>query len=98
MIRIRRGDFNYSDDEIEAMVEDVKYFKEHGADGIVFGCLDDRKVHLEHSRKIVNAWGSEKPITFHRAFDETKMEDLKENLNALSSLGVRRILTSGFEP
>lgn len=98
MIRIRRGDFMYSEEEIEAMVEDVKFFKGEGADGIVFGCLDENhKIHVDHCRRLVTAWGADKPITFHRAFDETRPEDVEENVALLADLGIARILTSGFE-
>ena len=40
MIRPRGGDFAYSDIEFETMLEDVRIFKENGADGIVFGILN----------------------------------------------------------
>lgn len=98
MIRIRRGNFVYSDEEIDAMVDDVKYFKSAGADGIVFGCLtDEGEIHSDHCRRLINAWGSDRPITFHRAFDETRKEDYKKNIDALKGLGFLRVLTSGYE-
>lgn len=99
MVRIRRGDFDYSDDEIGAMIEDVKFFKSHGADGIVFGFLTSQnKIHVENCQQIVNVWGAEKPMTFHRAFDETNRENFEANIDLLEGLGVSRILSSGFEP
>lgn len=98
MIRIRRGDFNYNDQEIDAMVEDVKYFLQHGADGIVFGCLDDKnEIHVGNCRKISAAWPTDKPMTFHRAFDETNSKDLQKNIDILEGLNFSRILSSGFE-
>lgn len=98
MIRIRRGDFNYSNDEVEAMMADVKFFKQHGADGIVIGCLDEEsKIHVGNCRKIISAWGCEKPITFHRAFDETARNDYQNNIEIVIGLGCSRILSSGFE-
>lgn len=87
MIRIRRGDFVYSDQEIEAMTSDVIYFKENGADGIVFGCLNSkRQIDIEKCQKIIDAWGNSGPITFHRAFDETLKEDLERVKIIISSL------------
>ena len=98
MIRIRRGDFNYSNEEIDAMVEDVKHFSHHGADGIVFGCLNDEKeIHVDNCQKISQAWNTDKPLTFHRAFDETNLKDYKKNIEILESLRFTRILSSGFE-
>lgn len=80
------------------MVEDVKFFKREGADGIVLGCLNrDNEVNVEHCRKLLSAWDSKNPATFHRAFDETKKEDLKKNLDTLIDLGFTRVLSSGFE-
>jgi len=39
MIRPRIGSFLYSEGEIEVMKEDIRIFKEAGADGVVFGVL-----------------------------------------------------------
>jgi copper homeostasis protein len=80
------------------MVEDVNFFKREGADGIVLGCLDARNdIHVENCRRILTAWDPRKPSTFHRAFDETNYEDLRENIDILIDLGFTRILSSGFE-
>ncbi|CRK99787.1 CLUMA_CG013095, isoform A [Clunio marinus] len=98
MIRIRRGDFNYSDEEIDAMITDVEYFKKHAADGIVFGCLDEfQNIHKEKCLKVINAWGNQGNITFHRAFDETSASDMEENLKIIKDLGFSRILSSGYK-
>lgn len=97
MIRIRRGNFNFSDEEITAMVHDAEYFKSQNADGIVIGCLDDRgEIHKSNCEKLISAWGSRDTVTFHRAFDETDQKCCKENLKIISDLGIKRILTSGF--
>ena len=39
MIRPRTGDFLYTDAEHRVMREDIKAFKEAGADGVVLGIL-----------------------------------------------------------
>ena len=39
MVRCRVGDFNYSNSEVETMLEDVKNFVEMDVDGLVFGAL-----------------------------------------------------------
>ena len=94
--RTRGGDFCYSDVEFEAMLEDVKAFKNHGADGIVFGILNpDGTIDKERSERVIEA-ARPLPVTFHRAFDMSK--DLFQSLEDLIDLGVDRILTSGGEP
>lgn len=102
MIRIRRGNFIYTDEEIDAMVHDVKYFKSQNADGIVIGCLDDAGgVDLVNCHKLLSAWGNRDTVTFHRAFDEgdqeTDQQNFNKNLHIIQKLGIKRILTSGFK-
>ena len=95
MIRPRGGDFCYSDIEFEAMMEDVRLFKEHGADGIVFGILTpDGQIDVERSKRIIEL-AKPLPVTFHRAFDMTR--DAFLSLETLIELGVDRVLTSGQE-
>lgn len=97
MIRIRRGDFNYSSNEIQSMLEEVKLFKEAGADGIVFGCLkENHDIDFEKCSALAFAWGGG-PMTFHRAFDLTSKDQAEENIQLLSEMGFTRILSSGFE-
>ncbi|CAO1411090.1 unnamed protein product [Diamesa tonsa] len=97
MIRIRRGDFNYSSNELQCMLEEVKLFKEAGADGIVFGCLkENHDIDFEKCSALAFAWGGG-PMTFHRAFDLTFKDQAEENIQLLSEMGFTRILSSGFE-
>ena len=96
MIRPRGGDFCYSNLEFESMLEDIKQFKNHGADGIVFGILNpDGTIDKERSKRVIEA-ARPLPVTFHRAFDMSK--DIFQSLEDLINLGVDRILTSGGEP
>lgn len=39
MVRARTGDFVYSEAELDVMLEDISLFKQHGAQGVVFGVL-----------------------------------------------------------
>lgn len=95
MIRPRGGDFCYSNEEFQVMLEDAKVFKEEGADGIVFGILTpEGNVDMERSRHLIEAVRP-LPVTFHRAFDMTC--DPYRALEDLIDLGVERILTSGQE-
>ncbi|XP_046384577.1 copper homeostasis protein cutC homolog [Ischnura elegans] len=93
MIRPRRGDFYYSDDEGNVMLQDLMVLKECGADGFVFGALEhDGSVNRSLCGKLVDL-ASPLPCTFHRAFDVSK--DAVESLESLISLGFKRLLTSG---
>ena len=96
MIRPRGGDFCYSDTEFEVMKEDLRIFKEAGADGVVFGLLNpDGTIDAERTAELISLAG-DIPVTFHRAFDMTR--NAFDSLETLIGLGVKRILTSGLEP
>jgi len=93
IIRPRGYDFLYSEEEMEAMLEDVRVARELGADGVVIGCLRaDGTVDVNRCARLIEVAGP-LDLTFHRAFDMTR--DLDEALETIYSLGVKRILTSG---
>lgn len=95
LVRPRPGDFCYSQDEIEIMKRDVLLAKKSGADGVVFGILNEHgRVDVNRSRCLADL---AKPLgtTFHRAFDLSA--DLHESLEDVISTGIDRILTSGAE-
>ncbi|MFM2171303.1 MAG: hypothetical protein RI957_1532 [Verrucomicrobiota bacterium] len=95
MIRPRAGDFLYSDEEIEVMIDDIRSARCHGADGVVFGCLHATgEIDTTNTAKLLDASGS-MDVTFHRAFDVTP--DLHHSLETLIRLGIPRVLTSGGE-
>ena len=69
MVRPRGGGFCYSDLELDIMIEDVKKFVEYGADGIVFGAINEKgEMNFEACKRIVEAIG-DKEAVFHRAMD-----------------------------
>jgi len=51
MIRPRVGDFFYSQEELDVMLEDIELFKSVGIAGVVFGALNpDGTVDVPHTR------------------------------------------------
>ncbi len=93
MIRPRGGDFCYSEKEISIMKEDVKLYRDLGAGGLVFGCLNaDGEVNEAACEVLLRTAGGT-PCTFHRAFDASR--DLVDSLEKVINLGFARILTSG---
>ncbi|KAL6263036.1 hypothetical protein P5V15_005832 [Pogonomyrmex californicus] len=93
MIRIRDGDFVYSQEEIDAMLYDLKILKDHHVNGFVFGALTpDCEIDTVACEKIMFA-AHPLPVTFHRAFDLTT--DPIKSMKLLTELGFQRILTSG---
>ncbi len=93
MIRPRGGNFIYSEDEINRMIEDIWSFKNLDINGYVFGCLtSDNEVDIPAMKKLMTA-ASGKPVTFHRAFDQVRNPE--KALEDIISLGCSHLLTSG---
>ena len=93
MIRPRGGDFLYSDEEFQTMLQDIAHARKAGATGVVFGILTaDGKVDVERTRALVEA-SEGMETTFHRAVDMT--EDYAQAVEDVIAAGCTRILTSG---
>jgi copper homeostasis protein len=96
IIRPRGGDFLYTADEFDSMLQDVKLCKQLGCDGIVIGLLHaDGTIDTTRTAKLIEA-AYPLGVTFHRAFDRCK--DAFEAMEQLISIGCERILTSGQRP
>lgn len=93
LIRPRVGDFNYSDDEIEVMAEDIRFCKTIGCAGVVFGVMNyHQQFDLDKNLILLEAaQGME--TTFHRAIDLST--DLEKDIESIINCGFDRILTSG---
>ncbi|OYX13007.1 MAG: copper homeostasis protein CutC, partial [Algoriphagus sp. 32-45-6] len=93
MIRPRGGDFVYSEKELLVMKQDIQLLGELGADGFVFGVLDEQGKVDQRANEFLKRAAGDKPCTFHRAFDASA--DLTDSLERIVDLGFQRILTSG---
>ena len=95
MCRPRGGDFLYSDLEYETMLKDAEMMLEAGADGIVFGFLDqDNKADIPRTQRMAELIHLyRKEAIFHKAFDEIKDQD--EAIRQLIDCKTDRILTGG---
>jgi copper homeostasis protein len=95
MIRPRGGDFVYSEQELAVMRDDIPLAAAAGADGVVFGLLDeDSEVDVQRTRSLVEL-SRPMQVTFHRAFDMTR--DPMAALEKVIQTGANRILTSGAQ-
>lgn len=93
LIRPRFGDFLYTEDEIEAMCEDIATFRDLGANGVVIGALTpDGDLDIEVMKRMM-ACAGDMEVTLHRAFDMTR--DPLKTLEEAIELGCTTILTSG---
>ncbi|MDE7243259.1 MAG: copper homeostasis protein CutC [Oscillospiraceae bacterium] len=95
LIRPRFGDFLYTEPEMEEMCEEIKMFRDLGANGVVIGTLTpDGRLDPEKMRRLMDCAG-DIDVTLHRAFDMTR--DPFEALETAAVLGCKTILTSGQE-
>ena len=93
IIRPRFGDFLYTEDEMELMCEEIKIFKELGANGVVIGCLTpEGDLDMAAMKRLMDCAG-DMDVTLHRAFDMTR--DPIDTLEKAIELGCKTILTSG---
>ena len=93
MIRPRSGNFLYSEMEFEQMKNEIMQCRTLGADGVVFGMLDEKNfVDKKRCSELVNL-ANPMSASFHRAFDET--ENPFDALTEIINCGFGRILTSG---
>ncbi|HET9431074.1 MAG TPA: copper homeostasis protein CutC [Chitinophagaceae bacterium] len=96
IIRPRGGDFLYTEEEFQVMLQDAIQCRQLGCDGIVTGMLNpDGSLDIKRTEmiaKTVYPLG----LTFHRAFD--RCSNPFEAMEQLIEIGCERILTSGQKP
>lgn len=93
LIRPRFGDFCYTDYEYSIMKEEVRMFRELGAEGVVIGILKpEGTLNMEAMYGLMSE-AEEMSVTLHRAFD--MCADPFNMLEQAISLEMDTILTSG---
>lgn len=97
MLRNRGGGFYYTSYEYDTMKYDLNELLKAGADGVVFGFLNDYSavdvIRTKEVVDIIHSFGKE--AVFSRAYDVSNGVD--NNMEALISCGVDRVLTSGHK-
>lgn len=93
MIRPREGDFCFSDDELNLMLDDIALAKSEQMQGVVLGVTQaDGTLDKAALKTLIDA-AEGMDLTLHRAFDVTP--DPFAALETAIELGFDRILTSG---
>jgi len=93
MIRTRSGNFVYSETEIKQMQVLIQEFDNAGADGFVFGVLNEDRSINRNACELLLKTANGKPCTFHRAIDE--VNDYEASLKVVIELGFNAVLSSG---
>ncbi|KAI8990694.1 copper homeostasis CutC domain-containing protein [Trametes punicea] len=95
MVRPRTGDFLYTDPELRVMREDIRAFKEAGADGVVLGILlQDGRIDIARTTLLAEE-AVPMQVCFHRAVDMSSQDLLTAHLDISGILPITRMLTSG---
>lgn len=93
MIRCRAGNFCYTKEEMDIMLEQMERFQSLSINGFVFGCLTiSDQIDIKNSKIFIKK-SVPKRTTFHRAFDQ--IIDKNAALIQLIELGFDSVLTSG---
>ena len=107
MARPRGGNFVYTPEEEQMMLDDVVCARRLGVTGVVFGCLvadsetGEPVIDRAMTKKLVDAAHGELDgvapvwVTFHMAFDELDEQRQLAAIDTLAALGFSRILTHG---
>jgi copper homeostasis protein len=93
MIHPRKGTYTYNQAELEEMIRQIRFCKEHAIDGVVFGALDEDKNIDKILCAALSSIAHPLKTTFHRAFDE--VENPFDALEDVIDCRFDRILTSG---
>jgi copper homeostasis protein len=93
MVRPRAGDFQYSSEELDGMIQEIALVRKMGLAGVVFGAGNETGLDWSALKKLCEA-AEDLDITVHRVVDLLTPENRLAALPKLHKLGVDRILTS----
>lgn len=94
LLRPRSGDFLYTADEYETLLDEVATVRALGAAGVVAGILlPNGGIDVVRMRRLVEV-AAPLSVTFHRAFD--RVADMEAALEAVVEAGCARLLSSGL--
>ena len=93
LIRPREGDFTYDDREFNVILDDIRFCRDAGVNGVVVGALTaDMELDSEQMLAMKVVAGPMEMVC-HRAFDFTP--DAQKALESLIYWGYQRVLSSG---
>lgn len=96
LIRPREGHFCYSENELDIMLDDIRFCHEAGVHGVVVGALTAENQLDLPKMEAMKKMAADMEIVCHRAFDFTA--DPAAALEQLIALGFERVLSSGQSP
>lgn len=93
LVRPREGNFTYSTKEFELILDDIRFCREEGVNGVVVGILTP-DLHLDSEKmQAMKVEAGNMEIVCHRAFDFTP--NAEEALESLIKWKYNRVLSSG---
>ena len=96
MIRPKHPSFEYSEDEINTMIDDIEFCKRIGVDGVVFGCLNKNSDFQMDQINTLSKISKPLDVIIHKAIDSTS--SVLDSLSLISkNSNINGVLTSGGE-
>ena len=83
MIRPKHPSFEYSEEEINTMIDDIKFCKSLGVDGVVFGCLDENSNFQMDQINRLSIIAKPLNVIIHKAIDYTS--SILDSLSLISN-------------
>ena len=96
MIRPKHPSFEYSEDEIKTMIDDIEFCKRLGLDGVVFGCLNKNSNFQMDQINRLSKISKPLNVIIHKAIDSTS--SVLDSLSLITkNSNINGVLTSGGE-